>query len=163
MEPCPCGSEKGYTECCEPIITDSKKADTAEALMRSRYTAYVKKEFNYIYESTDPSQRKEYDQSGGASWSKNFDWQGLEIVRTENGGPEDETGIVEFIARYRKKGSAFQHHEIAEFSKIEDQWYFKDGQPPTPTQFVRQGPKIGRNDPCSCGSGKKFKKCCDRA
>lgn len=78
----------------------------------------------------------------------------------EGGGEDDTKGMVEFVARYRKNSQAFDHHEIAEFVKEDDRWYFKDGHAPQPMQAIRNGPKIGRNDPCPCGSGKKYKKCC---
>ena len=160
MELCPCGSDKPYADCCEPVIRGTRNAETPEALMRSRYTAYVKKELDHLYNSLHPSERKDYKKEEGANWAKNLDWQSLEILKTEDGGPEDETGMVEFIARYRKKETPFNHHEIAEFVREDGQWYFKDGHAPKPVQSIRQGPKIGRNDPCPCGSGKKYKKCC---
>ena len=160
MEPCPCGSGNPYADCCEPVIQGTRNAETPEALMRSRYTAYVKKELDHLHNSLHPSQRKDYKKEEGADWAKNLDWQSLEILKTEDGGPEDETGTVEFVARYRKKETPFNHHEIAEFTREDGQWYFKDGHAPKPVQSIRQGPKIGRNDPCPCGSGKKYKKCC---
>ena len=160
MKDCPCGSNKEYAACCEPLFTGEKTADTAEALMRSRYSSHAKKQFDYIYDTTHPDTRKESDRAETASWSRKLDWQRLEIRDVEGGGPEDATGRVEFVARYRKNGRAFDHHEIAEFERQDDRWYFKDGKAPQPVQVVRQGPKIGRNDPCHCGSGKKFKKCC---
>ena len=52
------------------------------------------------------------------------------------------------------------HHELAEFRKSGDTWYFFDGKMVGPGQFTRETPKVGRNDPCPCGSGRKFKKCC---
>lgn len=160
MELCPCGSEKEYTDCCQPLIQGERIAETAEALMRSRYSAHAKKAFGYIFDTTLPDKRKEGDRKETAAWSKKLDWQHLEVRQSAQGGPDDSTGTVEFVARYRKNGKAFDHHEIAEFVREGDRWYFKDGQPPQSVQAVRQGPKIGRNDPCSCGSGKKFKKCC---
>lgn len=128
--------------------------------MRSRYTAFVKTEVDYIFETTHPDQQQGYNREGIRSWSKNSDWMGLEILETTDGGPEDKTGMVEFIARYRKNGQRQEHHEIAEFVKKDDRWYFKDGHPPKRTGTIRKGPKVGRNDPCTCGSGKKYKKCC---
>jgi SEC-C motif domain protein len=160
MEFCPCGSEKDYSECCHPLIKGERAAETAEALMRSRYTAHAKKEYDYIFDTTLPAKRQEGDRKETAAWSKKLDWQRLEIREIKQGGPEDSTGTVEFVARYRKNGRAFEHHEIAEFVREDDRWYFKDGQAPQTIQSVRQGPKTGRNDPCPCGSGKKFKKCC---
>ena len=160
MQLCPCGSEIAFADCCQPLLKGSRSADTAEALLRSRYTAHATKEFEYLFNTTLPSSRREDDTKGTAAWSRKLDWQRLEIRHVEQGGPEDTTGVVEFVARYRKDGQAFDHHEVAEFKKVEDRWYFYDGNPPTPKQFVRESPKIGRNAPCPCGSGKKYKKCC---
>jgi SEC-C motif-containing protein len=162
MESCPCGNDKPYSECCQPLIEGERVADTAEALMRSRYTAHAKKAFDYIFDTTYPANREESDRQGTAAWSRKLDWQRLEVCRVEQGGPEDTTGTVEFIARYRKNGKAFDHREIAEFVREDNRWYFKDGQPPPAVQSIRQGPKTGRNDPCPCDSGKKFKKCCGK-
>jgi SEC-C motif-containing protein len=64
------------------------------------------------------------------------------------------------MAIYHEKGKVVRHHELAEFAKEDGQWYFVDGRAPKHVQSIRQGPKIGRNDPCPCGSGRKFKKCC---
>lgn len=160
MESCPCGSGQAYNECCYPLIQGAQPAPTAEALMRSRYSAYTQAEIDYIYATTHASQQSKFNRQESLAWARKADWQSLEIVRTEEGGVEDESGVVEFIARYREKGKSVVHHEIAEFAKEEGRWYFVDGHAPKPVQVVRQGPKVGRNDPCLCGSGKKFKKCC---
>ena len=162
MEFCPCGSEKEYAQCCQPLIGGEQQAETAEALMRSRYSAHAKKEYDYIFETTWPANRQEEDRQGTAGWSRKLDWQRLEIRNVDAGGPDDDKGTVEFVARYRKSAKAFEHHEIAEFIRQEGRWYFKDGHAPQPVQSVRQGPKVGRNDPCTCGSGKKYKKCCGK-
>lgn len=162
MEICPCGSGKDYTDCCEPLLLGSQAAATAEALMRSRYSAYVKTQIDYIYETTHATQRSKFNREESLAWSRNTDWQSLEILRTEAGSPEDDSGVVEFIARYREKGKAVQHHEVADFTKEDGRWYFLDGHAPKPEQVVRKGPKIGRNDACPCGSGKKYKKCCGK-
>lgn len=160
MDLCPCGSQKRYADCCEPFIRGTQSAETAEALMRSRYTAYVKTEIDYIFNTTHMDQRDKFDRQNSEAWSKKTDWHSLEICRTEAGGAQDRTGWVEFIARYRTKGKLAQHHEMAEFRKEDDQWFFYDGHAPKYEQVIRKGTKIGRNDPCPCGSGKKYKKCC---
>jgi SEC-C motif-containing protein len=160
MEICPCGSGRDYADCCEPLIQGARAAETAEALMRSRYSAYVTNQIDYIYETTHDSQRSKFNRAESQAWSRNTEWQSLEILRSEAGGSGDDSGVVEFIARYREKGKAVQHHEVADFVKEEGRWYFMDGRAPKPAQVVRQGPKIGRNDPCPCGSKKKYKKCC---
>lgn len=160
MDPCPCGSRKTFADCCRPLIDGNRHADTAEALMRSRYSAHVIKAFDYLSDTTWPANPQQDDRKGTAAWSRKLDWQRLEIRNVDQGGPDDTTGTVEFVARYRKNGRAFDHHEVAQFERKEGRWYFKDGQPPQPVQVIREGPKVGRNDPCTCGSGKKFKKCC---
>ena len=83
--------------------------------------------------------------------------RGLEIVAAK-GGPDDSEGQVEFIARFREKGVKKAHHELAEFKKEAGRWYFTDGKSAPQRPLVSA--KVGRNDPCSCGSGKKYKKCC---
>ncbi len=162
MQECPCGSGIAFADCCQPLIEGQKVAETAEALMRSRYTAHATKAFDYIFETTLPESREEDDRKGTEAWSKRLEWQSLSIRNVEKGKVEDESGLVEFLARYRKNGKAFDHHEIAEFVRRDGKWYFKDGQPPQPVQVIREGPKVGRNDPCPCGSGKKYKKCCGK-
>lgn len=160
MDLCPCGSGNNYADCCEPYIRGTQSAPTAEALMRSRYAAYVKTEIDYIYETTHERQRDKFNRKESEAWSRKTDWYSLEIRNTEAGGADDQTGEVEFIARYRNKGKMAQHHEVAEFKKEGDQWFFYDGHAPKYEQVKRNGTKIGRNDPCPCGSGKKYKKCC---
>jgi SEC-C motif-containing protein len=162
MELCPCGSGDAYAGCCEPLIRGERNAETAEALMRSRYSAYAKAEIDYLYQTTHPSQRLKFNHEESAAWSKKSQWISLEVLRTEKGGPGEDVGIVEFVARYREKDRLVNHHEIAEFVHEEGGWRFKDGHSPKPEQAIRKGPKIGRNDPCLCGSGKKHKKCCGR-
>ena len=160
MASCPCGSEKPFEACCEPLITGSRTAESAEALMRARYSAYVKEQVAFILDTTHPSQRDQYTESGVRRWARNSEWIGLTILNTEKGTAEDDTGTVEFVAEYFDKGRRHRHHEIAQFRREDGAWYFYDGQAPTPTTVVRSGPKVGRNDPCPCGSGRKYKKCC---
>ena len=162
MEQCPCGSGKNYSECCEALIKGERFAQTAEELMRSRYSAYVKQEIAYIVNTILPEKLGQFDEEGIRRWSKKAQWQKLEIVNTEDGGPNDIEGTVEFIARYIDKGQTNKHHEIGRFTKYNNRWYYCDAEFPTPKQVIRSEPKMKRNDPCSCGSGKKFKKCCGK-
>ena len=159
MENCPCGSGAGFADCCSPFITGTP-APTAEAVMRARYSAYVKVDVDYIFETTHPDARRDYDHKGTKEWAEGSEWLGLEIVATENGGEQDTEGKVEFVAAYRYKGLRRSHHERARFAKVEDKWYFVDGEAVTP-QPLAAG-KVGRNDPCPCGSGTKYKKCCGK-
>jgi len=160
MELCPCGSSLSFSECCELYIKGEKKAPTADILLRSRYAAYVKTEVDYIIRTTHPDQRKQGLESEIREWSNKTVWHQLKIVNITDGSKEDKTGFVEFIAEYSENGKQVEHHELAEFRQENGIWFFWDGSPPKPKQYVRQTPKIGRNGPCPCGSGKKFKKCC---
>jgi SEC-C motif-containing protein len=161
MAKCPCGSEKTYAKCCQPYIQGESLPPSAESLMRSRYSAYVKQNIDYLVETHMPERRDDLDIPGTKEWAENADWLGLEIIRCEEGGPDDETGLVEFKARYSQDGEEITHHEVSNFRKTDGRWYFEEGFPARDT-YVRPGPKVGRNDPCPCGSGKKYKKCCGR-
>lgn len=160
MTICPCGSGTPYSECCEQIISGGQSAVTAEQLMRARYSAYVFAEMDFIFESTHPDHRQGYDHAGTKEWAETAEWQGLEIIGTNRGGADDSVGEVEFIARFIEKGESREHHEAGQFKRKDGRWYFTEG------QMVRPKPltvtRIGRNDPCSCGSGTKYKKCCGK-
>ncbi len=144
--------------------------------MRSRYTAYVRANIPYLKSSLTKKSRKDFDAKGSKAWAEGVEWQGLKVVSTKQGTPSDDEGVVEFIVTYRQEGSMIEHHEVAHFKRDEkEHWKYddgdirtlKDGEPVEDEAettrvetFVRDTPKVGRNDPCSCGSGKKFKKCC---
>jgi len=160
---CYCKSGKPFAECCEPYIKGTDRAPTAEALMRSRYTAYVLADIPYLTRTLHPKERDDFDTAAAAKWARDADWQGLEVVSTEEGTADDDKGEVEFKVSYKRHGSPCVHHELAEFRKLEDTWYFFDGKMITSGPVRREAPKIGRNEPCPCGSGKKFKKCCMNA
>ncbi|MEI7639143.1 MAG: YchJ family protein [Syntrophus sp. (in: bacteria)] len=159
---CPCRSGNTYEKCCAPFIKGESYPETAEQLMRSRYSAYALQEIPYIHDTIHPDFREDWDEEGALKWSKSSVWNGLEIVQTEAGGPGDEQGTVEFIAGFSIGDDRLQHHELAVFEKMAGRWYFKDGEMVKPKQVKREAPKIGRNDPCNCGSGKKYKKCCGK-
>ena len=159
MDFCPCGSNSAYAECCRPLIKNEQSAITAEQLMRSRYSAFVKKEIEYILTSLHPEHRSDYDEQATRAWAEGAEWQGIKIVNTVAGGPEDSEGQVEFVASYIEKGNKQEHHELSTFKKEKGIWYFTAGKT-MPKPVVRAAPKTGRNDPCPCGSNRKFKKCC---
>lgn len=131
--------------------------------MRSRYTAFATGELAHLDATLAPEAREDYDPEETANWSRQSRWKSLEIVATEGGGPDDREGTVEFIARFRFQGRDQAHHERAIFCRDDDgRWLYVDGYIPKPQQRVVEN-KVGRNDPCPCGSGKKFKKCCGAA
>ena len=160
MSQCPCGSGQEYGACCGPIIRGEQPAPTAEALMRSRYSAYALVEIAHITDSLHPSSRHDHDPVASKRWAEQSEWLGLEICSVEGGGEEDDTGSVEFIASYREKNGIKNHHEVAQFKREDGRWYFMDGKQVAPQTVQRKTTKVGRNDPCTCGSGKKYKKCC---
>jgi SEC-C motif domain protein len=160
MSFCTCGSDADYAVCCEPIITGAQPARTAEQLMRARYSAYAGLRMDFIFESTHPDHRDTFDPVGTRAWAEQSTWQGLEIIGVTKGGEEESEGEVEFIARYKEKELNREHHERGQFRKLDGTWYFAEA------IMVKNKPlvvaKIGRNDPCPCGSGLKHKKCCGK-
>lgn len=167
MSVCPCRqlekeSQPSYESCCAPFVTGKKKAPTAESLMRSRYSAYVVKNIDYIDQTQVATPNEVFDKEEALKWADSSEWQGLEIRKTQKGEPNDNTGIVEFVAHYKDKasGTELRHHETSLFQKDGGEWKFKEGQIHGAQPVKRLEPKLGRNDQCSCGSGKKYKKCC---
>jgi SEC-C motif-containing protein len=148
---------------CLPLIRGERRAATALELMASRYVAYATGAIDYVLATHNPATRKEIDRQAAENWSRSATWSGLEIVSTNKGGPEDDSGEVEFIARYTMNGLQKVHHEHSTFRRIDGVWYFIDGETKPEQPIRRASPKLGRNDACSCGSGKKYKKCCGGA
>lgn len=149
---CPCGSGKTLDQCCRLAISGERPAETAQALMRSRYTAYTLGEEAYLLASWHPQTRP-------ASLDlelADLVWTGLEIVQCQAGEASDQRGVVEFIAHYEKGGRQGQVHETSRFEKQAEAWLYVDGD-------LKTDQKPGRNAPCPCGSGKKYKRCCGSA
>ena len=159
---CPCNSGKTFGECCGPIIAGEAKAKTAEALMRARYTSYVTGDVMFLKTSAVQAVQDEFDEEACRAWSRASTWHGLEIISTQKGGPREKSGVVEFRATYTANGEFCNHHEVSKFVKEKDGWKFVDGELVGEKPIVREEPKVGRNDPCPCGSGKKYKKCCGK-
>ena len=170
---CPCQSQKDFEKCCKPFLAGEAMPQTAEELMRSRYTAFTQVDVDYLKKTLAPESRTDFDAATTKKWAEQAKWKGLQILATEKGQASDKKGSVEFIATYEAEGEGLDHHETAQFRKADNgQWLFIDGESHThkegeghqhhhekPATVVRELPKIGRNDPCVCGSGKKYKKC----
>jgi SEC-C motif-containing protein len=109
------------------MYIDGVPAPTALALMRSRYTAFVRGAIDYLMETHDASTRGTVDRAGLAAWSRDTLWLGLEIVLTERGGETDTDGFVEFIARGATKGQPFAQRERSRFRRVDGRWYYVDG------------------------------------
>lgn len=126
--------------------------------MRSRYSAFAKGEIDYIKNTLDAKGKKTFDRKAITDWSKNATWQKLEIHETEKGQPGDTDGIVEFTAHFEMEGKPVAHRERSLFKVIDGEWKFIDTVDAIKKPVVREAVP-GRNDPCHCGSGKKYKKC----
>lgn len=145
---CPCQSNLPYAQCCQPLH-QGQAAPSALALMRSRYTAYVLHDIDYIVATTVPSQQPLLDKNAIAQWSNSVQWQGLDIVQHQAKIGKIHAQ-VEFIAHFVEQEQAQQHRELSAFVSIDSCWYFIDPTVPLPSMKT----------PCICGSGKKFKQCC---
>lgn len=161
MEKCPCGSKLAYSECCEPFVSGNVSAPTAEKLMRARFSAYAKTAVGYILSTTIEEKRKECDEKAIRDWSEKSQWHNLEIIAAKKGSPDDTEGMVEFIAHFTEGGIRKNLHEKGVFRKVDGNWFYLDGEIQKQQPYTRAAEKVLRNDPCPCGSGKKYKKCCN--
>lgn len=178
MKDCPCGLDSPYTDCCGRLIRGSGYADTAEDLMRARYTAFVMKEWKFLFNTLCAEERagkkaEDFEEGLGP-----VTWNRLEVHGARRGGQDDDTGTVEFVAHFTDGDAEKSLHETASFFKEKGRWVYSEAkskshvhaagqscghEPAEPKKpFVRDQPKVGRNDPCPCGSGKKYKKCCGK-
>lgn len=160
---CPCGSGQPLAACCGMYLERRAEAPTAEALMRSRYVAFALRNAGYLLETWDPTQRPRRLELDG----DRTEWLGLEILGSERGGEGDSEGRVEFIARFRSQGREQALHEHSRFRKVDGRWLYVDGEIKPERAASRGGPavakpSVGRNDPCPCGSGQKYKRCCGK-
>lgn len=154
---CPCGSGSTFNECCEPIINSTRESETAEQLMRARYSAFVTGAIDFIVSSTHSRTQKEIDMTFIREWSQSSTWHGLEILESKD--IDENKAIVSFEARYTQNGQEQRHREKSLFEREDGQWRFVTGDELKSPTVRYETPKPGRNDPCPCGSGKKYKKC----
>ncbi len=155
-EVCPCGLGLPYGDCCGALHSGGAMATTPEQLMRSRYSAYVLLNDHYLCQSWHVSTRPtELDLTPAMQW--------LGLTITDAPAPDTASirgeGWVEFSARFSLFGRIEQLRERSRFLYEQGRWFYVDGQRQTETKPV----KIGRNDPCPCGSGRKYKQCCGSA
>jgi SEC-C motif-containing protein len=145
--------DKPFEECCGRFLNGNASPETAEELMRSRFVAFGMGDFDYIERTqVDPLPQEVRDR-------KVPEWETLRILSTSHGGPEDQTGTVEFVAHYHHHG-CHDHHEKSRFSRVHGEWKYVNGDMTEHGTVRRSHAKVGRNDPCPCGSGKKYKRCC---
>lgn len=148
---CYCGSQKSYAECCSRFLSGNLKPETPEQLMRSRYSAFCIKNIEYLICTHHPSKQQPNERETLTQTVHKTHWLGLKVLKTEKGRIDQGVGYVEFLAFY-KNIEIGQLHEHSRFIYENQQWYYLDGKVLGPVKF-------GRNEPCWCGSGKKFKNC----
>ncbi len=142
---CLCGNETEFSKCCEPIINKKQKAKSPEALMRSRYSAYVLANGPYLVYSAAKANRYADDIALIEEFSNSVEWLKLDVL-------EAVENQVEFKAYYRDNEGIKVLHERSSFIQEDGEWKYSDGE--------LFNSKVERNEPCPCGSGKKYKKCC---
>jgi SEC-C motif-containing protein len=119
---CACGSGKAYADCCGRLIEGSEPAASAEALMRSRYTAFALGKAAYLLGTWSAATRPAslaLDEQPAPKWI------GLQVLRHEQ--QDDSHAVVEFIARYKVNGRAFKMRETSRFAKEDGRWFYVDG------------------------------------
>ena len=154
---CPCGSEAAFAACCEPIISGTRESETAEELMRARYSAFVTGAIDFIVASTHTRSRKEIDITFIREWSETSTWNGLEIIDTRV--VNENKAYVSFEAKFTQREEDQNHREKSLFERENGEWRFVSGEELKNPTVRYEAPRPGRNDPCPCGSGKKYKKC----
>lgn len=159
LELCPCCSGEIFAKCCKEIVAGNKIAETPLALMRSRYTAHACKNMPHIIRTMRGKALKLFDEEKThEEWFEQSVWQKLEIIDAPEVNKHSKEGIVEFKAYSVFKGVEQVLHERSKFMKLNNQWYYVAGQ--NKQAHISSSKKVGRNDDCPCGSGKKYKKCC---
>lgn len=118
---CPCCSGKTYLSCCQLAHLEHSKVSSAEALMRSRYSAFALRNAEYLMITTHSSQQKNHSKEDYLTWATQNEWLKLEIVKAHD-------NIVEFKAWYHNQEKVLcLHHERSSFVKENGAWYYVDG------------------------------------
>lgn len=161
MLPCPCGSAIDYAACCGRYHAGAL-APAAEALMRSRFAAYALGKLDYIEATCGGPAASAFDRAEAEVLQLGTSWLGLEVTATVRGREGDNEGRVSFVARYRRDGVTDALTETSQFRRVDGRWLYWDRVIVAKASQRRAG-TAGRNDPCPCGSGRKYKKCCGAA
>lgn len=123
---CPCGSGDIFGDCCGPVLRQERRAGTAQALMRSRYTAFAVRDLEHLLASWHPRTRPPREELAG-SLAQDVRWLRLEVLATALGGPFDDTGTVEFVAISKSEQGRQEQHEVSRFLREDGSWYYVDG------------------------------------
>lgn len=173
-KPCFCSSGKSFADCCQPLLLGKSIAQSPEQLMRSRYSAFCTGNIDYLIATHHPTKHKSDDSTRLARSIAETEWLGVRVLDSSSVRDSRQRGFVEFVAFYREKHFSTERgpeksellaqaarlsskqpsqlHEKSEFIFEDGRWYYVQGLSLPPI-------RITRNDPCWCGSGKKFKQC----
>ena len=155
-KPCPCGTGKTLAQCCAPLLARQRAAADAEQLMRSRFTAHVAHDWAHLHRTLLETWKDPYvPQAEGAA----REWTRL-VIHAHEAGLKPETATVDFTAYFREGDEEKAHHEKGEFHRVEGAWLYARPLRQGPAPIRSAAAKVGRNEPCPCGSGKKYKQCC---
>ncbi|WDP92035.1 MAG: YchJ family protein [Desulfobacter sp.] len=157
IELCPCASGKPYGNCCGPFVEGLAHAPAPEALMRSRYTAFCLKNSDYLMATLAPEKRMGQEERLRQELTQTMaaiQWLGLAVIKVGPAG--EDRGNVEFAAFFEQAGVFGQLHERSAFIRVGERWFYRDGE-------ILEPVPLPRNQPCVCGSGKKFKRCHGRS
>jgi len=144
---CYCGSQRSFNACCEPVIA-ADNAGTPEQLMRSRFTAYCLCNYAYVLRTYAALPRASLSINQLEAGANETQWLGLQMLAASE-------NKVQFVAYFKEQSKLMCMNEISTFVREENKWRYLSGD----MEYI--GPaRLSRNDPCFCGSGQKFKKCC---
>jgi len=125
--PCPCASKKSYDHCCGPFHAGTALPATAELLMRSRYAAYAMAKVDYLINTRPEAVRAGENREELKEYCKSVVCVGLKIVSKEQGGKDDDTGVVTFHASLQAQGRRSLHIETSTFARENGKWVYVDG------------------------------------
>jgi SEC-C motif domain protein len=161
MDKCHCGANFTFEQCCQPYLSGVKQPPTAESLMRSRYSAFVVEDINYIKDTMTGEMLKNFSYDQTLAYAQSVTWQRLNVIASSADDPAATTAWVEFEVYYILNGIEKCLYEYSSFERMENRWFYIDSEK---SRLTDCGDKtlsnLGRNDKCHCGSGKKYKKCC---
>ena len=127
--PCPCGSGSAYASCCERYIRGKQRPETAEKLMRSRYTAYVTGAVDYLVATRHPSFRSPSEAADITAFMMSVTtWDNLEILIAESGEKTDAQGLVAFNVFFHQGSRAESFYECSRFSIVDGEWMYEAGE-----------------------------------
>ena len=155
---CPCASGNSFANCCEQVIRGERESQTAEELLRARYSAFATGAIEFIVATTHSSTRDKVNIPDIRDWSQSSTWHELQIIDTRD--IDDDKTFVSFEARFTQHGKEQNHREMSQFEREDGKWRFVTGEELKNPTVRYETPRPGRNEPCPCGSGKKYKKCC---